>query len=285
MYSAKQDSRTGESYTRGQIPFILRYKALIMTQSDAQTIKPESGRTLDKTNLERLLAARAPGPDGSASTLYLKPGEGLEFLESLGSPGWDWRERLIRLNGSIRDSGTGLAALRSGDRCLVVAPPFPLPESRLVSSWDPSALFLQLMAEYTLGVVLLRLGRSSVAIYRGERLLSSKTDARYVKGKHHAGGTSQLRFQRIREGQMRKMYDKTCATVHRQFAPYAGKFDYIFLGGERFTLNGFLKVCPYMEQFRSITLGRRLNIRDPKRDTLDEVGGMLHESRVYQFQW
>jgi hypothetical protein len=106
-----------------------------------------------------------------------------------------------------------------------------------------------------------------------------------VKGKHHAGGTSQLRFQRIREGQMRKMYDKTCATVHRQFAPYAGKFDYVFLGGEKFTLNGFLKVCPYMEQFRSITLSRRLNIRDPKRDTLDQVGVMLHESRVYQFQW
>jgi hypothetical protein len=40
-----------------------------------------------------------------------------------------------------------------------------------------------------------------------------------------------------------------------------------------------------MEQFRSITLGRRLNIRDPKRDTLDQVRGMLHESRVYQFQW
>ena len=256
-----------------------------MTQSDAQTIKPESGRTLNKAGLERLLAEREPGQDDSASTLYLRPGEGLEFLESLGSPGRDWRERLTRLNDSILDSGTGLAALQSGGRCLVVAPPFPLAESRLATGWDPSALLLQLMAEYTLGVVLLRLGRSSVAVYRGERLLSSKTDARYVKGKHHAGGTSQLRFQRIREGQMRKMYDKTCETVHRQFAPYASDFDYIFLGGEKFTLNGFLKVCPYMEQFRSITLGRRLNIRDPKRDTLDQVGGMLHESRVYQFQW
>lgn len=256
-----------------------------MTQGDAQAIKAINGRTLSKASLERLLMESDPGPDLTGSTLYLKPGEGRDFLESLGLPGRDWMERLARPTDPLLDSGTGIAALRSGDECLVVAPPFPLAENRLFSGWDPSQLLLQVKAEFTLGVVLLRLGRSSVAVYRGERLLSSKTDARYVKGKHHAGGTSQLRFQRIREGQMRKMYDKTCETVRNQFAPYAGKFDYMFLGGEKFTLNGFLKVCSYMNQFRSITLDRRLNIRDPKRDTLDEVGGMLHESRVYQFQW
>ena len=256
-----------------------------MTSGDVPTINAQTGRTVSKASLERLLVGSAPGPDQSASTLYLRPGDSQEFLESLGSPGRDWRERLAGLNGSIMDSSTGLAALRSGDQCLVVAPPFPLPENRLYSVWEPSPLLLLLKAEYTLGVVLLRLGRSSVAVYRGERLLSSKTDARYVKGKHHAGGTSQLRFQRIREGQMRRMYEKTCEAVHSQFAPYAGELDYMFLGGEKFTLNGFLKVCTYMERFRSITLGRRLNIRDPKRDTLNQVGGTLHESRVYQFQW
>ena len=146
-------------------------------------------------------------------------------------------------------------------------------------------MLLLLKSEFTLGVVLLRLGRSSVAVYRGEKLISSKTDARYVKGKHHAGGTSQLRFQRIREGQIKLMYEKTCEAVRNQFAAYAGDIDYMFLGGERFTLSGFLKICTYMERFRSITLGRRLNIRDPKRDTLDQVGRLLHESRIYQFQW
>ena len=256
-----------------------------MTQGDVPTINAGTGRTLGRAALERLLVESVPGPEESASTLYLRPGEGQEFLESLGATGQDWRERLGRLKDSILDSGTGLAALRSGDQCLVVIPPFPLPENRLFSSWDASPLLLLLKSEFTLGVVLLRLGRSSVAVYRGERLISSKTDARYVKGKHHAGGTSQLRFQRIREGQMKLMYEKTCEAVHSQFTPIAGDLDYMFLGGERFTLNGFLKICTYMERFRSITLGRRLNIRDPKRDTLDQVGRLLHESRIYQFQW
>ena len=255
-----------------------------MTRCNIPTIYAGSGRAIGKSALERLLVESAPMPEQSTSTLYVKPSGNHEFLESLGSLGRDWRERLTSLNDSISDSSTGLAAFLHGNQCLVVVPPFPLSENRLFSRWDPSPLLFLLKAEYTLGVVLLRLGRSSVAVYQGEKLLSSKTDARYVKGKHHAGGTSQLRFQRIREGQMKLMYEKTCEAVYTQFAPYASKIDYMFLGGERFTLNGFLKVCTYMERFRSITLSRRLNIRDPKRDTLDPVGRLLYESRIFQFQ-
>jgi peptide subunit release factor 1 (eRF1) len=161
-----------------------------------------------------------------------------------------------------------------------------MPENRLTSSWDTSLILEMLATNYTIGVVLLRLGRYAVAVYQGRRLVSSRADARYVKGRHHAGGSSQKRFQRIREGQARKIYDKTCQAVHEQFTPYSRQLDYILLGGERFTLLGFLKVCPYLEQFQNIILGRRLNIRDPKHDTLEmEVVERLWESRVYQLQW
>ena len=140
-------------------------------------------------------------------------------------------------------------------------------------------------ATYTVGVVLLRLGRFSVAVYKGDRLLSSKTDARYVKGRHHAGGTSQKRFQRIREGQVRRLYDKTCEAVHNQFDVFGQELDYVLLGGDKFTLEGFLKVCSSMERWRGRTLSRRLNVRDPKRDTLKQVAVMLNESRLYPIQW
>ncbi len=40
-----------------------------------------------------------------------------------------------------------------------------------------------------------------------------------------------------------------------------------------------------LEQLKSITLKRRLNIRDPKRDTLEDVGRMLKQSRVYPLTW
>jgi peptide subunit release factor 1 (eRF1) len=155
----------------------------------------------------------------------------------------------------------------------------------LVPEWDIAPLLALLTADYTVGVVLLRLGRYLVAVFEGERVVSSKTDTRYVKGKHSAGGTSQLRYQRIREGQMRKLYDEVCGVVRAQFSPHARQLDYLLLGGERFTLNGLLKVCPYLEQYREIILGRRLNLRDPKHNTLEEVAGLLRQCRVYPVAW
>ena len=165
-----------------------------------------------------------------------------------------------------------------------MAPPFPIDETRLIPAWDLSPLHALLAAEHTVGVVLVRLGRFSVAVYRGEELVSSKTDSRYVKGRHHAGGTSQLRFQRIREGQARKLHQKACEAVQNQFGEFES-LDYILLGGERFTLDGLLKECPYLQQRWDKILGRRLNVRDPKRDTLEAVGRMLTSSRVYPLEW
>ena len=192
-----------------------------------------------------------------------------------------WMERLVSLGNQVLKSDTGIAGLWDGAAGLVILPPFPLLENQLVEGWEPTTLLDVLEKEYTVGVVLLRLGRFSVAVYEGDQLRTSKTDARYVKGRHHAGGTSQKRFERIREGQMRLIFEKACRAVHAQFAPFAGKLDYLLLGGERFTLNGLLKACPELESLRPITLARRLNVRDPKRDTLEGVGTMLRESRVY----
>ena len=202
-------------------------------------------------------------------------------MKESGPEGIAWLERLVCLGDQLLKSDTGIAGLRAGATGLVILPPFPLLENQLVEGWDPTVLLDVLEKEYTVGVVLLRLGRFSVAVYQGDHLRTSKTDARYVKGRHHAGGTSQKRFERIREGQMRLIFEKTCQAVHNQFAPFAGQLDYLMLGGERFTLNGLLKSCPELESLRPITLARRLNVRDPKRDTLDGVGTMLRESRVW----
>ena len=213
--------------------------------------------------------------------MFLRPGAAPSFLEGFGPEGIAWLEHLRRLGDQVLKSDTGIAGLRAGAKGLVILPPYPLLENHLVTRWDPTTLFDLLEKEYTVGVVLLRLGRFSVAVYQGDFLRTSKTDARYVKGRHHAGGTSQKRFERIREGQMRRIFEKACQAVHNQFAPFAGQLDYLLLGGERFTLDGFLKTCPEMESLRPITLARRLNVRDPKKDTLAGVGTMLRESRVW----
>ena len=215
--------------------------------------------------------------------MFLQPGAAPSFLKESGPEGMAWLERLLRLGDPVLKSDTGVAGLSTGAKSLVILPPFPLLENQLVARWDPTPLLNDLEKDYTVGVVLLRLGRFSVAVYQGDYLRTSKTDARYVKGRHNAGGTSQKRFERIRQGQMRLIFEKACRAVHNQFAPFAGQMDYLLLGGERFTLNGLLKACPELESLRPITLARRLNVRDPKRDTLAGVGTMLRESRVWTF--
>ena len=213
-----------------------------------------------------------------SSSLYLAPGDTPDPA-ALAATGWDGA--LAELGEAALRDGCGLVAVRCGDQGLLVAPPFPVAETFLSTDWDDAPLRQILDGDRTVGVVLVRLGRFSVAVFRGGELVEAKTDSRYVKGKHHAGGTSQLRYTRVRDGQIRRLYDKVCEEVRSRLSPREVGLDHVVLGGERFTLNGLLKDCPALAALGPITLKRRLNIRDPKRDTLPQVAGMLTESRVW----
>jgi hypothetical protein len=245
----------------------------------------DPGRFLSKTRLETLLTSAASSEDTPSTSLYLRPGEASRFMETTNPEASAWAEHLSQLSDAVLKSDTGVTGLQAGANALVIVPPFPVLENKLVPHWDAGPLLDLLSADYLVGVVLLRLGRFSVAVYQRDQLVASKTDARYVKGRHRAGGSSQRRFERIREGQMRQIYDKTCEAAAAQLGPFGSRIDYIVLGGERITLNNFRKVCSYLEQFQGKILDRRLNIRDPKRDTLEEVGRLLWQSRMYPIQW
>lgn len=252
-------------------------------QSPWSSVRP--GQLLSKSGVERLVAACAPSPAQASSSVHLAPGDGPPLPAQWGAEGRAWEERLAQLDRAILRSDTGLVALRAEGRGLVILPPFPVPETGIAPGWNVSPLLELLAAEHTTGVVLLRLGRFSVGVYRGEKLLASKTDTRYVKGRHHAGGTSQKRFERVREGQAHRLYLKACEAVQTRFGDFEGQLDYVLLGGDKFTLEAFLRVCPYLDSHRDKTLERRLNVREPNLEALREAGGMLSQSRVYPVEW
>ncbi len=236
------------------------------------------GMTVPATRLRRMLDALAAEAGEGASSLYLAPGDRPD-AGALAATGW--ADAVSEYGEAALRDGCGLVGLRAGGRGLLVAPPFPVAETFVSLDSDDGPLRGLLDADFTVGVVLVRLGRFSVAVFRSGELVDSKTDSRYVKGKHHAGGTSQLRYTRVREGQIKRLYDKVCEETRAHLMPPAAKLDHLVLGGERFTLNGLLKQCPALASMQGITLRRRLNIRDPKRDTLPQVAAMLTESRVW----
>ncbi len=241
-----------------------------------------TGATLSADRLRRLLDSLDPGAGEAASSLYLAPGS---VPDPAAMTATGWAASLADFGEDVMRHGCGLAGLRAGERGLLVAPPFPVSDTFVATDWDDAPLRKILQADFDVGVVLVRLGRFSVAVFRAGQLLDSKTTSRYVKGKHHAGGTSQLRYTRVRDGQIKRLYDKVCEEARARLAPPAASLDYLVLGGERFTLNGLLKECPALAALQPITLQRRLNIRDPKRDTLPQVAAMLTESRVWELQF
>lgn len=260
------------------------------TTSAARLAKLAPGQSLSPDAVLRALARVAPesseSPNSSCAVLYLAPEDLGRWPESRDAEMRAWRRFLApAIEGpggdALLKSDTGLAVFRNGERGLAIVPPFPIGETVASEEWDEGPLSQLLTTDYTVGVVLLRLGRYLVAVFQGIEPAVTKTDTRYVKGKHHAGGTSQLRFKRIREGQMRKLFDEACGVVSDRFRPHERQLDYILLGGERLTLSGFLKVCPYLQRRQDLILDRRLNIRDPKHDTLEQVAGLLRQSRVW----
>ena len=250
-----------------------------------------AGQTLSPRSVEQLLA-ELHGLAESATrveTLYLPatPDGHAPSGSALtrGRRDSDWRAALERGSDRALRSSTGIAAFRVDDVGLALVPPFPIDTAQASDGIVDRPLLAFLERQFTVGVALVRLGRYAVAIYEGQRLAVSKTDTRYVKGKHHAGGTSQRRFQRVRENQIHRLYVEAATVLERQWLPWVDRLDYVILGGEAATVNGFLGECRLLARLSGITLDRRLDVREPNRAGLDQVGAMLYQCRAYPLRW
>lgn len=242
----------------------------------------ESHRT-GKARLLRLLDETA-GADWVCRTIYLTAEAAAQVKAGRGArvAGAADDEALCLAMDAVGQTDTGLALLLGERRAIAICPPFPLSVDARRDGMDAAPLRRLLRAEFVVGVVLLRLGRYAVGVVRDERLLASKTSARYVKNRHRAGGQSQRRFERSRERLVRELYDKTCETARTIFAPF--ELDYIMLGGEGGTLKGFAQRCRCMRQFGGKALARRLAVDQPNQKALNGIAFEVYKSRVYLFQ-
>ncbi len=121
-----------------------------------------------------------------------------------------------------------------------------------------------------LGLVLVRLGAHSVGIARGGKVESSSTDRHLVHGRNKAGGWSQQRFARRREGQSRRSRQAAADAVARVLLPERGALDGLVLGGDRQALEEVGR-----DRRISDLMGgaepRVLDVAEPRRAVLDEA--------------
>lgn len=171
-----------------------------------------------------------------------------------------WLDGFARRHGPVeRTFDATTVRLRAADGALAeLEVPFPPLRGALVE---------HVLRDRRLGVLLARLGGCACGVFDGPVLVDSKVTTRQVHGRSAAGGWSQQRFARRREGQVRVAHAAFADTAVRVLLPAAGSLDAVVLGGERGTVEHVLddrRLAP----LRPLVRGRLLDVPDPRQAVL-----------------
>ncbi|WP_367137864.1 acVLRF1 family peptidyl-tRNA hydrolase [Saccharothrix sp. HUAS TT1] len=132
------------------------------------------------------------------------------------------------------------------------------------------ALLAHASASRRVGLLLVRLGGHSIGVAQDGAVLLSTTDSRQVHGRNKAGGWSQQRFARRREGQARVALQAAADDAARVLAPRVGELDAVVLGGDRQALDA-LRGDRRLDEVFALASPRVLDVPEPRRAVLDEA--------------
>lgn len=121
-----------------------------------------------------------------------------------------------------------------------------------------------------IGLVLVRLGAHSIGVSVNGVVESSSTDRHLVHGRNKAGGWSQQRFARRREGQSARSLASAADAVAKTLLPVAGELDGLVLGGDRQALQA-LREDTRLTRLFDRAEERVLDVPEPRRAILDEA--------------
>lgn len=234
---------------------------------------------MQKLHLSRpALIARLPAEDSAGTTQYRTPGDRSPLdLSAFEAPDAE------ALHAVFETATSGVVLIGpAGAPPMFVVPPFDVERSGDFGTVRTEPLIELLTRPRTCGVFLLRLGGFTVGLFRGDTLIDSKTDQRFVKNRHRKGGQSQRRFERIREKQVHELFGKACETAREKLEPHRDAIEHVFLGGDRRTLLAFRKECPYFEGFGARLMRRVLPVAgDPRHASLGACPRAMWSSDVW----
>ena len=135
------------------------------------------------------------------------------------------------------------------------------------------------LADRRVGILLVRLGGHAVGVAEGRRLVVSKVGSRQVHGRSAAGGWSQQRFARRREGQVRVALQSAADTAARVLAPAASSLDAVVVGGERTAVDAVL-ADRRLAALVPLVRGRLLDVPDPRQVVLEAAPSLYRAVHV-----
>jgi len=129
------------------------------------------------------------------------------------------------------------------------------------------------------GVLLVRLGGHAAGVFEGTRLVASKVGSRQVHGRSAAGGWSQQRFARRREGQVKVAHAAAADVAANVLAPAAGSLDAVVLGGDRRSVEAVL-TDPRLAALRPLVVEPLLDVPDPRLKVLQATPAGFRAVRI-----
>ena len=236
-------------------------------RQDIETPTPGGGRYLPRARVIELIDRLES--DVEIETIALIPPD-TDVPPTLPDLAW--------LPENVRRNKAGIVVISGPEILLALTSPFPVPSG--VSS-DFTELRKFAARRRTVAIVLLRLGAYAVGVAVDGKLEVTKSDTRYVKGRHKAGGQSQRRFERNREKWVRELFDKACRDAKERFAPFSASIDHLALGGDRQVLNSFMKRCRALSPLQDRLLPVRVAVDRPNTGALKTAAHDLWSWRVH----
>lgn len=223
-----------------------------------------------------------PAPGHTDFTLYIKSGTASGEIERELARVLDRGEMLDVLVQKASQSITGAAVFYGSGRARILLPPFPLEDGGLVMGYSGDRIKDMLQKDLLLGLVLVRLGRYAIGVFKGEKLLEGKAGTGLVHARHHKGGSSANRFARHREKQMEYFFTRVELHSREILEKYLRELDYVFYGGARDTLLRMWKQCHFYTRLEGIKSDRLLTVREPRRSNFAEAVEEAYSCRMLE---
>lgn len=135
------------------------------------------------------------------------------------------------------------------------------------------------LAPRCVGVLLVRLGGHAAGVFDGATLRTSKVGSRQVHGRSSAGGWSQQRFARRREGQVRVALASAADVAVRVLLPVVDGLDAVVTGGDRRALETVLD-DRRLQRLRPLVSPVRLDVPDPRLSVLQATPAQFRAVQV-----
>jgi hypothetical protein len=176
-----------------------------------------------------------------------------------------WIAGFAERHGEIRVSPAGetLVLSAADGATAVLDPPFASAAAERGQQPTLEQLVARSLEPRTVALLLVRLGGYAAGVFEGEHLVASKVGSRPVHGRSAAGGWSQHRFARRREGQAKLALAAAAEAAVAIILPALPKLDAVVTGGDRQALRAVLGDVR-LARLTPLVSHRVLDVPDPK---------------------